>query len=144
LKRLAFPKDHIGSFISSAKINLPNEVYERFLDSRQCCVIHFHAHIAPGDHNPVRSSQDLIEIADAFRIKDIRQRLLFVLLCLFIIRVGSQIPVPGVNREYFSAWFEAQTGNAFNFFDAFTGGSFSSMSILALSITPYITASIII
>ena len=83
------------------------------------------------------------KIADAFRIKDIRQRLLFVLLCLFIIRVGSQIPVPGVNREYFSAWFEAQTGNAFNFFDAFTGGSFSSMSILALSITPYITSSII-
>ena len=68
------------------------------------------------------------KIADAFRIRDIRQRLLFVLLCLFIIRVGSQIPVPGVNREYLSAWFEAQTGNAFNFFDAFTGGSFSSMS----------------
>ena len=86
----------------------------------------------------------LKKIADAFRIKDIRKRILFVLLCLVVIRVGSQIPVPGVNREFFSQWFEAQAGNAFNFFDAFTGGSFSSMSILALSITPYITSSIII
>ena len=84
------------------------------------------------------------KVADAFRIKDIRTRIFFVLLCLVIIRIGSQIPVPGVNREFFKQWFEAQSGNAFNFFDAFTGGSFSSMSILALSITPYITSSIII
>ena len=58
--------------------------------------------------------------------------------------MGSQIPVPGVNSDYFAQWFASQTGDAFNFFDAFTGGSFSSMSILALSITPYITSSIII
>ncbi len=83
------------------------------------------------------------KIADAFRIKDIRRRMLFILLCLLIIRLGSQIPVPGVNTEYFSEWFAAQSGSAFNFFDAFTGGSFSSFSILALSITPYITSSII-
>ena len=83
------------------------------------------------------------KIADALRIKDIRQRVLYILLCLVIIRVGCQIPVPGVNREFFKQWFEAQSGNAFNFFDAFTGGSFSSMSVLALSITPYITSSII-
>ena len=68
----------------------------------------------------------------------------FILLCLIIIRLGCQIPVPGVNRDYFAEWFAAQSGDAFNFFDAFTGGSFSSMSILALSITPYITASIIV
>ena len=83
------------------------------------------------------------KIADAFRIADVRKRILFVFLCLVVIRVGSQIPVPFVNREFFRQWFEAQQGNAFNFFDAFTGGSFSSMSILALSITPYITSSII-
>ena len=83
------------------------------------------------------------KIADAFRIQDIRRRMLFILLCLLIIRLGSQIPVPGVNTEYFSEWFAAQSGSAFNFFDAFTGGSFSSFSILALSITPYITSSII-
>ncbi|HUM83676.1 MAG TPA: preprotein translocase subunit SecY [Lachnospiraceae bacterium] len=84
------------------------------------------------------------KVADAFKIKDIRHRIFFVLLCLAIIRVGSQIPVPGVNSDYFAQWFASQTGDAFNFFDAFTGGSFSSMSILALSITPYITSSIII
>jgi preprotein translocase subunit SecY len=81
---------------------------------------------------------------DIFKVKDVRHRMLYVLLCLIIIRLGSQIPVPGVNRNYFSEWFASQTGDAFNFFDAFTGGSFSSMSILALSITPYITSSIIV
>ena len=63
---------------------------------------------------------------------------------LVVIRLGSQLPVPGVDRHYFSTWFAQQTGDAFNFFDAFTGGSFLNMSILALNITPYITSSIII
>ena len=84
------------------------------------------------------------KVMDIFKVKDVRHRMLYVLLCLVIIRLGSQIPVPGVNRNYFAEWFAAQTGDAFNFFDAFTGGSFSSMSILALSITPYITSSIIV
>ena len=84
------------------------------------------------------------KVMDIFKVKDVRHRMLYVLLCLVIIRLGSQIPVPGVNRNYFSEWFASQTGDAFNFFDAFTGGSFSSMSILALSITPYITSSIIV
>lgn len=84
------------------------------------------------------------KMVDAFKVKDIRHRMFYVLLCLVIIRIGSQIPVPGVNSSYFKEWFASQAGDAFNFFDAFTGGSFSSMSILALSITPYITSSIII
>jgi preprotein translocase subunit SecY len=62
---------------------------------------------------------------------------------LVVIRFGSQLPIPGVNRDYFSSWFEQNNGGAFNFFDAFTGGSFSKMSVFALSITPYITSSII-
>ena len=86
----------------------------------------------------------LKKIADAFRVKDIRHRMFYVLLCLVIIRVGAQIPVPGVDSSYFSEWFASQTSDAFNFFDAFTGGSFESFSILALSITPYITSSIIV
>lgn len=84
------------------------------------------------------------KIADAFRVKDIRHRMLYVILCLIIIRIGAQIPVPGVDSDYFSQWFASQTADAFNIFDAFTGGSFESFSILALSITPYITSSIII
>ncbi|MBR1692353.1 MAG: preprotein translocase subunit SecY [Lachnospiraceae bacterium] len=79
----------------------------------------------------------------ALKIKEIRLKLLFTFAMLVVIRFGCQLPVPGVNRDYFSQWFSQQTGDAFNFFDAFTGGSFLSMSVFALNITPYITSSII-
>lgn len=82
-------------------------------------------------------------LKNAFKIKEIRQKILFTLAMLVVIRIGSQLPVPGVNTEYFAQWFQAQTGGAFSFFDAITGGSFLSMSILALNINPYITSSII-
>lgn len=83
-------------------------------------------------------------IRDAFRIEEIRHRLFYILLCLVVIRVGSQIPVPGVNSDFFSSFFANNTNDAFNFLNAFTGGGFSNFSIFALSITPYITASIIV
>jgi preprotein translocase subunit SecY len=82
-------------------------------------------------------------LKNAFKIKDIRKKILYTFAMLVVIRLGSQLPVPGVDRSYFSNWFAQQTGDAFNFFDAFTGGSFLNMSILALNITPYITSSII-
>lgn len=82
-------------------------------------------------------------LRDAFKIKDIRKKLLFTLLMLVVIRFGSELPIPGVNTSYFADFFAKQTGDAFNFLDAVTGGSFSAMSIFALSITPYITSSII-
>lgn len=81
---------------------------------------------------------------NAFKVKDIRQKLIFTFLMLIVIRLGSQLPVPGVDRDYLSSWFAAQTSDAFNFFSAFTGGSFENMSIFALNISPYITSSIII
>ncbi len=83
-------------------------------------------------------------LINAFKIKDIRKKLLFTFGMIIIIRFGSQLPAPGVNREYFSQWFAQQSNDAFNFFSAFTGGSFERMSVFALSITPYITSSIII
>ena len=83
-------------------------------------------------------------LRNAFRVKEIRRRLFYVLLMLVVVRIGTQLPVPGVNSDFFKEWFESQTGDAFNFLDAFTGGSFSSFSIFALNITPYITSSIII
>jgi preprotein translocase subunit SecY len=83
-------------------------------------------------------------LKNAFRIKDIRRKLFFTFGMIMVIRFGSQLPVPGVNRTYFSEWFAQQSNDAFNFFSAFTGGSFEKMSIFALSITPYITSSIII
>ena len=85
----------------------------------------------------------LTTVKNAFKIKEIRNKVFFTFLMLVVIRLGSQLPVPGVDRHYFSNWFAAQTGDAFNFLDAFTGGSFLNMSILALNITPYITSSII-
>lgn len=80
---------------------------------------------------------------DAFRIKEIRNKILYTFVMLVVIRFGSQLPVPGVNTSYFADFFASQTTDAFGFFNAMTGGSFSNMSILALSITPYITSSII-
>lgn len=82
-------------------------------------------------------------VANVFKVKDIRRRLFFLLLMIVVIRIGSQLPVPGTDGEYFKNWFDSQSGDAFNFFDAFTGGSFTQMSIFALNITPYITSSII-
>ncbi|MEE1114350.1 MAG: preprotein translocase subunit SecY [Eubacterium sp.] len=86
----------------------------------------------------------LKSLRDAFRIKEIRKRLLYVLLIIVIIRLASQIPVPGVDTEFFKNYFTNNSTDAFNFLNAFTGGGFTNFSILALSITPYITASIIV
>ena len=83
-------------------------------------------------------------LKNAFRIKDIRKKLFYTFCMMVVIRMGSQLPIPGVNRNYFSQWFAQQSNDAFNFFSAFTGGSFEKMSIFALSITPYITSSIFI
>ena len=82
-------------------------------------------------------------LRNAFKIKDIRNRILFTFLMLIVIRIGCQLPIPGVNRELISSWFTSMGGDAFNFFNALTGGSFQQMSIFALNISPYITSSII-
>ena len=63
----------------------------------------------------------LTTLKNAFKIKEIRKKLLFTFLMLVVIRIGCQLPVPGVNRHFFSNWFAAQTGDTFSFFNAFTG-----------------------
>lgn len=82
-------------------------------------------------------------LRNAFKIKDIRKKLGYTFLMLIVIRLGSQLPTPGVNALFIQQFFEQNSGEAFNLFNAFTGGSFEQMSIFALSITPYITSSII-
>jgi preprotein translocase subunit SecY len=82
-------------------------------------------------------------LKNAFKVKEIRNRLLFTFFILVVVRAGCQIPVPGVNHDVVSNFMSSNTGDAFNFFDAITGGSFMDMSLFALNITPYITASII-
>ncbi len=79
----------------------------------------------------------------AFQIKDIRKKIGYTFLMLIVIRLGSQLPTPGVNSSYIKDFFAQNSGEAFNLFNAFTGGSFEQMSVFALSITPYITSSII-
>ena len=82
-------------------------------------------------------------LQNALRVKDVRRRLLFTFLMLVVVRIGSQLPVPGVDPDYFADFFEQHQGDAFNLLNSFTGGSFENFSILALSISPYITSSII-
>ena len=86
----------------------------------------------------------LTTLKNAFKVKEVRDRIIFTLLILMVVRLGAQLPIPGVSRDVFTAWFESQTSGAFNFFDQMTGGAFTQMSVFALSITPYITSSIII
>lgn len=82
-------------------------------------------------------------IAHAWKVTEVRRKMIFTLLMLAIFRLGSNIPVPGINREVLAQVFEDGTG-LFALFDLFSGGSFSNFTIFALSITPYITASIIL
>ncbi len=83
-------------------------------------------------------------LRNALKIADVRSKLLFTFLMIVVVRLGSQIPTPGVNTAFVQEWWSNQTGTAFNFFNTITGSSFTTMSIFALSITPYITASIIV
>lgn len=85
----------------------------------------------------------LTTLKNAFKIKEVRKKIFYTFLMLVVIRAGSQLPVPGMDGSFFRDWFSQQTANAFGFFDAITGGSFSNMSVLALGINPYITSSII-
>lgn len=85
----------------------------------------------------------LTTLKNAFKIKEIRIKLLYTLMMLVIIRLGCELPVPGIKVETFRQWYEQQMGATSGLVDAFTGGSFMNMSVFALNITPYITSSII-
>jgi preprotein translocase subunit SecY len=76
-------------------------------------------------------------------LSELRGRLLFVLMALLVYRVGTHIPVPGINPERLAALFEQQQGGILDLFNMFSGGALERMSILALGVVPYITSSII-
>ena len=78
----------------------------------------------------------------AWGIPDMRKKMIFTLLMLVVFRIGSNIPVPGIDRAVLDQVFDGGTG-LLALFDLFSGGAFSNFTIFALSITPYITASII-
>ncbi|MBR2547030.1 MAG: preprotein translocase subunit SecY [Eubacterium sp.] len=83
-------------------------------------------------------------VKEAWGVKELRQKMIFTLLMLVVFRIGSNIPVPGMNREVLAQVFEGDNMGLFELFNLFSGGSFANFTIFALSITPYITASIII
>ena len=77
------------------------------------------------------------------KVTELRQRLLFVVFALIVYRIGTFIPVPGINPEAFARFFDQQSGTILNMFNMFSGGALERLSILALGIMPYISASII-
>ena len=85
----------------------------------------------------------LKSLGQAFKVPEIRKKLIFTILMLVIFRLGCCIPVPNIDRAVLSDYFGNASG-LFGLFDMFSGGSFSNFTIFALSITPYVTASIIL
>src|SRR5262245_28705578 len=84
------------------------------------------------------------KLANIFRIPDLRKRILFTLAMLAVYRVGGHIPTPGINADRLQQFFEQNRGTMFGFVDLFSGGQLRRMTIFALGIMPYITASIIL
>jgi preprotein translocase subunit SecY len=82
--------------------------------------------------------------ANIFRIPDLRKRLMFTLGLLAVYRLGSQVPTPGINVQRWESIFSSAAGSIFGFFDLFAGGNIRRLTIFALGIMPYITASIIL
>src|SRR5690349_14001545 len=83
-------------------------------------------------------------VANVFRIPDLRRRILFTLGMLAVYRLGGHIPTPGIDANRLAAFFQQNQGTLFGFIDLFSGGMFRRLTIFALGIMPYITASIIL
>jgi preprotein translocase subunit SecY len=83
-------------------------------------------------------------LANVFRIPELRKRVLFTLALLAVYRIGAYIPTPGIDTNRFEQFFQRNAGGFLGYFDLFSGGMLRRMTIFALGITPYITASIIL
>src|SRR5882724_4749352 len=84
------------------------------------------------------------KLANIFRVPDLRKRVLFTLGLLAVYRLGAHVPTPGINAEKLAALFERNSGSFLGFIDMFSGGNARKLTIFALGIMPYITASIIL
>ncbi len=89
------------------------------------------------------SSNPAAALADATRFSELRSRLLFLIGALIVYRIGTFIPVPGIDPEALARFFEQQQGTILSVFNMFSGGALERLSIFALGIMPYISASII-
>src|ERR1700678_3635635 len=86
----------------------------------------------------------LSKLANIFRIPDLRKRVLFTLGLLAVYRIGGHIPTPGINADRLAQFFEQNRGSVLGFVDLFSGGNLRRLTLFALGIMPYITASIIL
>src|SRR6202023_2657385 len=86
----------------------------------------------------------LSKLANIFRVPDLRKRVLFTLGLLAVYRIGGHIPTPGINGDRLAQFFEQNKGSVLGFVDLFSGGNLRRLTIFALGIMPYITASIIL
>ena len=84
------------------------------------------------------------KLANIFRIPDLRKRVLFTLGLLAVYRLGSHIPTPGINSQLLQQFFDQNRGSFLGFVDLFSGGNLRRLTVFALGIMPYITASIIL
>src|SRR5437870_5242071 len=84
------------------------------------------------------------KLANIFRIPDLRERILFTLALLAVYRLGGHIPTPGINADKLQQFFQQNRGTFLGFVDLFSGGQLRKLTIFALGIMPYITASIIL
>ncbi len=82
-------------------------------------------------------------LRDAFKVEDLRKRIIFTLLMFVVIRVGSAVPIPGIDNAYLQSVFAANNLDLVGMLDAFSGGAFKNMTLFALGIIPYINSSII-
>jgi preprotein translocase subunit SecY len=84
------------------------------------------------------------KVEDIFSIPELRKRILYTLLFLFIYRIGAHVPTPGIDGSALSEFFNQQSGNLLGFFDMFTGGALRKLTVFGLGIMPYISAAIIL
>ena len=84
------------------------------------------------------------QLRNIFRVPELRRRVLFTCALLIVYRIGAHVPTPGVDAQALSRFFEQQAGNLLGFFDLFSGGALRRLSVFALGIMPYISASIIL
>ncbi len=100
--------------------------------------------VSPDVQFPPRYQHPMFEkIANIFKIPDLRKRVLFTLGMLAVYRLGGHIPTPGINADMLAQFFNANSGSALGLVDLFSGGNLRKLTVFALGIMPYITASII-
>jgi preprotein translocase subunit SecY len=84
------------------------------------------------------------QVRNIFRVPELKRRVLFTCALLIVYRIGAHIPTPGIDAHALARFFETQAGNLLGFFDLFSGGALRRLSVFALGIMPYISASIIL